>query len=112
MHPELGIGVETVASRPMDGRAETREVILENGKHLRVLSVEDVIADRVGQSYMLGKFPPGTANEFSRLEQAAAIWYAFHDKLDMIRLNRRLLEETGDVDLHRFQAWLGTRSAG
>lgn len=54
VHPELGIGVETVASRPMDGRAETREVILENGKHLRVLSVEDVIADRVGQSYMLG----------------------------------------------------------
>lgn len=54
VHPELWIGVETVASRPMDGRAETREVILENGKHLRVLSVEDVIADRVGQSYMLG----------------------------------------------------------
>jgi len=112
LHPELGIGVEVVGSRLMDGLGTTQEVDLGNGRTLRILSLEDLIADRIGQAYMLGSWPPTTVNELSRLEQAALIWYAFQDELDHARLDRRILEETGDVDLNRFQAWLKTGATG
>ncbi|MEI9853063.1 MAG: hypothetical protein WDN24_21955 [Sphingomonas sp.] len=58
VHPGLGLGFQVVASTPMGGFADSSRIRLieQSAGRFRVLSVEDVIADRMGQ-YASGSAP-------------------------------------------------------
>ena len=90
VHPELGLGFEVVGSTPLDGQVDSDHLVLvddmaEDGAFV-ILSVEDLIADRMGQ------YASGTAHD--RLEQARAL-YALHNGLDKDYLDKRIRYETG-----------------
>jgi hypothetical protein len=89
VHPDLKLGFEIVSSAPLEGQAEAdrMELILldRTGEFVRVLAVEDMIADRMGQ------FASGTAPEM--LGQARSLFTLF-PKLDRDYLERRIRDET------------------
>jgi len=93
VHPELGLGFEVVGSSPMDGGldpARIRLVRLIGAETLfRVISVEDMIADRMGQ------YASGTAPEMRAQAQALL---ALHPDADMDYLERRIRDETAGDD--------------
>lgn len=89
VHPGLKLGFEVVANTPMDAAFDRDTLVLvENfsaeGSFV-VLSVEDLIADRMGQ------YASGTAAD--RIDQARAL-YQLHPELDLVYLERRIREET------------------
>jgi hypothetical protein len=90
IHPELKLGFEVVADVPMDGNVDAAHVRLVRpvGEQalFRVISVEDLIADRMGQ------YASGTARD--RLDQAR-ILLALHPDADLAYLDRRIHEESG-----------------
>lgn len=89
MHPDLKLGFEIVAAVPMDGSVDQAHILLledfsdEGG--FAIISVEDLIADRVGQ-YASGSAPDMRA-------QAAAL-LRLHPDVDMDYLERRIREES------------------
>ncbi|WP_099185665.1 MULTISPECIES: hypothetical protein [Sphingobium] len=90
VHPDLGLGFEVVGDMPLDG-AVTRDHIalvedFENGPPFAIISVEDLIADRMGQ------YASGTAREM--LAQAKTL-LRLHPEADMDYLERRIRHETG-----------------
>jgi hypothetical protein len=89
VHPELKLGFEIVADTPMDGNVDAAHVRLVRpvgeGALFRVISVEDLIADRMGQ------YASGTARD--RLDQAR-ILLALHPDADLAYLDRRVREES------------------
>ena len=75
----------------MAERERVRQVALEPDGTIEVLSIEDMIADRVGQ------YASGTAND--RLDQARALFALFPD-VDRAYLERRIrYESAGDHGL-------------
>jgi hypothetical protein len=90
VHPDTSLGVEVVASTPLDGAVDPGRMLLVRpiGEEVpfRILPVEDMIADRMGQ------FASGTAPEMRG--QAAALLTLYPD-LDHDYLERRIREETG-----------------
>ncbi len=89
IHPELKLGFEVVASHLLDGLAERERVrLIDFGKNERiaVLSIEDLIADR------MGLFASGTAKE---MKAQAITLYVLHPNVDSEYLDRRIQEETG-----------------
>lgn len=89
VHPDLRLGFEVVADCLLDGMADRDRVsLVELGQDgtVTVISVEDMIADRMGQ------YASGTAPEM--LEQARAL-FAFHDDADMAYMEQRIRYETG-----------------
>jgi hypothetical protein len=97
VHPVLGLGFEVVAATPMDGGARVRliEQAGETGP-IRVVSVEDLIADRMGQ------YASGTARD--RLDQARKL-FALNPDCDLAYLDRRIREESmGDHGLEDVRA--------
>jgi hypothetical protein len=89
IYPELGLGFEVVASTPMDGSVDAAHVLLIEelieGASFAIISVEDLIADRMGQ------FASGTAPEM--LGQARQLMN-LHPEADIDYLERRIREET------------------
>lgn len=89
LHPGLKLGFEVVASVPMDGNVDREHVLLVedigDGSSFAIISVEDLIADRMGQ------YASGTAKD--RLEQAR-ILLALHPTADLDYLERRIRQET------------------
>lgn len=88
IHPDLKLGFEVVGSRLLDGLADNDLLrVIEVGEHgaVAVISVEDLIADRMGQ------FASGSANEM--LEQARAL-FKLSKELDRDYMDRRIREET------------------
>jgi len=89
VHPDLKLGFEVVASTPMDGNFDRDTLVLVgnigDGAFV-VISVEDLIADRMGQ------FASGTAAD--RLGQAQVL-FDLGLELDRAYLDRRIREETG-----------------
>ncbi|MDE2405501.1 MAG: hypothetical protein KGM17_12615 [Sphingomonadales bacterium] len=90
VHPELRLGFEVVAEVPMDGNVDAAHICLvqpesESGR-FRIISVEDLIADRMGQ-YASGAAP-------DRIGQAR-ILLALHPDMDCDYLERRIREESG-----------------
>lgn len=74
---------------PLDGKADcdrVRIVTVGEGKPIAVISVEDLIADRVAQ------WASGTAAD--RIEQARAL-LGLHPDVDRAYLQRRIRNETG-----------------
>ena len=91
IHPDLGLGFEVVGSSPMGGTADSTRIRLlqpdgEEGK-FRVLAVEDMIADRMGQ------FGSGSGGAQEMREQAQILLRLFPD-MDRDYLERRIREET------------------
>lgn len=90
VHPDLGLGFEVVSSSPLDGQADPNrmELVLidEVAAYVRALSVEDMIADRMGQ------FASGSAPEMKAQAQAL---FALFPALDSHYLERRVRYETG-----------------
>ena len=89
VHPDLGLGFEVVGNSPMGGGLDTSRIRLVQPvgetARFRVISVEDIIADRMGQ------FASGTAPEMRA--QAQALLGLYPD-LDRAYLERRVREET------------------
>jgi hypothetical protein len=89
IHPDLGFGLEVVANAPMNGAAESARFRLVRpiGERevFRVISIEDLIADRVGQ------FSSGAAREM--IEQARLLFGLYAD-LDRDYLEIRIRDET------------------
>lgn len=89
IHPELKLGFEVVANTPMDGNFDREMLTLvdnfsDDGAFV-LISVEDLIADRMGQ------YASGTAKD--RLAQAQTL-FDLHPSLDFVYLERRIREET------------------
>jgi hypothetical protein len=89
IHPELKLGFEVVARVPMDGAFDRDTLALidnfsDDGGFV-ILSVEDLIADRMGQ------FASGSAPD--RFDQAKLL-FGLHPQLDRDYLARRINEET------------------
>lgn len=88
IHPELKLGFEVVSSTLLNGLADRDRVILidlDADGVVAVISVEDIIADRMGQ------FASGTAPEMR--EQARQL-LILHNNVDRAYLDRRVREET------------------
>jgi hypothetical protein len=88
IHPELHLGFEVVSDTLLDGAADRERVQLidlgEDGV-VAVISVEDMIADRMGQ------YASGTASEL--LEQARRL-YALHRDADRDYMESRIRHES------------------
>ena len=89
VHPGLKLGFEVVADTPLDGAFDRDTLALvenfsDDGSFV-VISVEDLIADRMGQ------YASSTAAD--RLDQARVL-FALHPALDRVYLERRIREET------------------
>lgn len=89
VHPELRLGFEVVSATLLDGMADRNRVALvdlDSDGIAAIISVEDVIADRMGQ------YASGTAPEM--LKQARALHTLYRDA-DPTYLDRRIRYETG-----------------
>ena len=100
VHPELGLGFEVVASTPMDGAPDPARfrLVRPTGETavFRIIGVEDMIADRMGQ------FASGTAPEMG---EQAAILFGLYGDADRAYLDRRIREETlGDYGIEDIPA--------
>lgn len=89
VHPELRMGFEIVGDVPLDGAVRSEFLVLvenfEPDTAFVTLSVEDLIADRVGQ------YASGTAAD--RLAQAREL-YRLNPDCDLAYLERRIREES------------------
>lgn len=89
VHPDLKLGFEIVAEVPMDGNVDAAHIRLaqpdDTDDKFRIISVEDLIADRMGQ-YASRSAP-------DRMEQAR-ILLALHPDADRAYLERRIREES------------------
>lgn len=88
IHPDLKLGFEVVSDCLLDGNADRDRIRLvgigEDGV-VAVISVEDMIADRMGQ------YASGTARDM--LDQAKALFRLYPDA-DRDYMERRIREET------------------
>ncbi|MCP8892642.1 hypothetical protein NLI89_18265 [Sphingomonas faeni] len=90
IHPDLKLGFEVVGSALLDGRAEqgrVRLIDVSAGDRFAVISVEDLIADRMGQ-YGSGAAP-------DMLAQAQTLFRLYQGQDDSY-LDRRIREETSN----------------
>jgi hypothetical protein len=88
IHPKLQLGFEIVGNSLLDGKAERdRIVMLDLGKdgEAAIISVEDMIADRMGQ------YASGTAPEM--LEQARSL-FILHADADLDYMDSRIRQES------------------
>lgn len=95
IHPDLHLGIEVVASTPLGGSVDPRRLLLVKPiggtAPFRVLPVEDMIADRMGQ------YASGAAPEMG---EQAAILFALHPDLDRAYLDMRIRDEScGDYGI-------------
>ena len=90
VHPDLGLGFEIVGSSVLDGLADRDRfqlVSIADGNRFVAISVEDLIADRMGQ------YASGAAPEM--LEQARTLFSLYQDA-DLTYMERRIREETAN----------------
>lgn len=89
IHPDLKLGFEVVAESPMGGGIDPARLRLVaplgEPAQFRILSIEDLIADRVGQ------YASGSAPEM--LDQAKML-FRLHPQLDRPYMDARIREET------------------
>lgn len=89
IHPDLGFGFEVVGNTPMgDTPDEVRTLVLrpfDEESGFRILSVEDMIADRMGQ------YASGTARD---LLAQARLLYDLAGTIDQDYLDRRVRTES------------------
>jgi hypothetical protein len=94
IHPDIKLGFEVVSDSLLDGnadRARVRRISMGDAGEVAVISVEDMIADRMGQ------YGSGTARDM--LGQARALFRLYPDA-DSDYMERRIREETaGDYGI-------------
>ncbi|WP_245612282.1 hypothetical protein [Sphingomonas changbaiensis] len=100
IHPDIGLGFEVVGSSPMGGSVPATRLAMiraiPNEPELVVLSVEDMIADRMGQ------YASGTAREM--IDQARTL-FGLNVALDIDYLDGRIREESvGDYGVEDLEA--------
>lgn len=100
IHPDIGLGFEVVGSSPMGGSVPATRLAMiraiPNEPELVVLSVEDMIADRMGQ------YASGTAREM--IDQARSL-FNLKFALDIDYLDGRIREESvGDYGVEDLEA--------
>lgn len=89
VHPELALGFEVVSGTLLDGMADrtrVRLIDLDRDGEAAIISVEDIIADRMGQ------FASGSAPE--TLDQARRL-FALHADADREYMEKRIRHESG-----------------
>jgi hypothetical protein len=89
IHPELALGFEVVSSTLLDGMADRERVELlefDPDGEVAVISVEDIIADRMGQ-YASGSAP-------DMREQAQRL-FILHNQADLDYMDNRIRFESG-----------------
>jgi hypothetical protein len=90
VHPDLKMGFEVVADIPLDGNFDRDTLALvenmDEGSFI-IISVEDLIADRMGQ------YASGTAPE--HLKQARTL-FTLHSTVDKDYLEKRIRYETAN----------------
>jgi len=98
VHPELKLGFEIVSSVLLDGAADRDRVIfidLGDDGRAAIISIEDMIADRMGQ------FASGAAPTMR--EQARKL-FSLHEEVDLDYMEHRIRHESageyGVEDLH------------
>jgi hypothetical protein len=92
-HPDYGF--EQVSSALFDGRADASRVILvslSSPEEIALPSIEDMIADRLGQHAV------SSPTDDSRLRQARAL-FVLAKSIDVAYLQKRIDEEGGDPAL-------------
>jgi hypothetical protein len=92
-HPELTMGVQVVSGDLFDGNSDRRRIRLVDiidGKAVAIASIEDLIADRLGQHASTEAGMP------DRLDQAVKL-FRLADQLDEAYLDRRIRQETGGI---------------
>ena len=88
IHPDLKLGFEIVSGVLLDGLADrdrVQHLIFDPDGRIAVISIEDIIADRMGQ------FASGSAVDM--LAQAHTL-FSLHPDADRAYLERRIREET------------------
>ncbi|MGB3722226.1 MAG: hypothetical protein WA979_05330 [Pacificimonas sp.] len=99
IHPDLGLGFEVVAATPFEGKIDRAHIALvENfpGGAFAIISVEDLIADRMGQ------FASGSAPEMG---EQTKILFALNIDMDRTYLDRRIRDETlGEYNVEDLKA--------
>lgn len=98
VHPEIGLGFEVVGSTPMDVSPDPVRVCLieplPGEPEMRILSVEDMIADRMGQ------YASGTAREmFDQARELASLAGGIDRDYLEHRIRTETLGEYGVEDL-------------
>lgn len=92
IHPAFRLGFEVVSSAPLDGAVDPERIRIvtldETGDRFRVLAVEDMIADRMGQVAAEG------GRRTDMLAQARALRRLYPD-LDITYLDERVRYESG-----------------
>ena len=104
IHDDLGLGVEVVGSTLMDGAADRHRVrVVQIGAgHVSFLSLEDIIADRMGQ------YVSDRTHGADMIGQAKAL-LDLGGNVDEAYLDRRIREETTDgCSLETLRQWRGT----
>jgi hypothetical protein len=89
------IGVQLVSGRLFDGRTDPQRITLlpvENGGTIALAPIEDMIADRLGQS-------AGSEQRDGEMLEQARLLAELAGEIDSAYLIRRILEETGDPAL-------------
>jgi hypothetical protein len=95
INERLGFAVQVVSGALMDGRTDLEKILVVDigGAALRIIPVEDLIADRMGQAYSARPPRPDMLDQAFTLLQLA-------ESVDETYLDRRIREETaGDADL-------------
>lgn len=90
IHNDLQLGFEVVGHTLLDGNAEVERLKLiemQEG-NISIISIEDLIADRMGQ------YASGTAHEF--LEQAKILFTLYKD-IDLYYRENRIRQETDGI---------------
>jgi hypothetical protein len=97
-HPVLKYGVEVVAGTPFKGNydAQRNMIYKTSGGPVILLSLEDLIADRLGQ------FDATPYGDQERLTQAIVL-YAGAPNVDRVYLGKRILEEAHGRTLEWFE---------
>jgi hypothetical protein len=88
IHPELKLGFEVVSATLLDGNADRDRILrldLGSDGEVAVISIEDMIADRMGQ------YASGTARDMG---EQARLLLLLHSDADLAYLDRRIREET------------------
>ncbi|HET9638667.1 MAG TPA: hypothetical protein VFP12_05635 [Allosphingosinicella sp.] len=98
VHPDLALGFEIVSGSLLDGAADhhrVRLINLDTDGSAAIISLEDMIADRVGQ------YASGTAPEM--LDQARRL-YELHKDADLDYMEKRIRHESaGDYGIDDLQ---------
>lgn len=88
IHPELALGFEVVSGTLLGGHADRdriRLIDISPDGEIALISIEDMIADRMGQ-YASGSAP-------DMLEQARCL-FALHSDVDLDYMERRIRQES------------------